>query len=271
MKKLLRFILEVLQILQEEKQSHKKDCNNQNDKNYNIKLYKMIRDNGGWENWRMIEIEKFPCNDKREAEYREEYYRKTLKAELNTQRCWRNIICIEPDCKSSAIIQLIIVLNTEVVKRCIDPDCKSSARRPSDYCKKHGGGKRCIEPDCKSSAQSPTDYCVKHGGGKRCIEPDCKSSAISPTDYCKKHGGGKRCIEPDCKSSAISPTDYCVKHGGGKICIHPGCKSSARSPTDYCKKHGEKYTCQCGSTLSVQSKKRHEKTKKHQQWEQKQK
>ena len=26
-----------------------------------------MRDNGGWQNWSMIEIEKYPCNDQQEA------------------------------------------------------------------------------------------------------------------------------------------------------------------------------------------------------------
>jgi hypothetical protein len=173
--------------------NHKSACNNENNKIYNRKLYKMIRDNGGWENWRMIEVEKYPCNDKREAEHREEYWRKNLKAELNTIRCWWDPICKEPG-------------------------CKKSARNGTDYCINHGGGKRCIEPDCKSGAESPTDFCKKHGGGKRCIEPDCKSGAERPTDYCRKHGGGKRCIYQDCKQSAISTTYFCSKHGEQYTC-----------------------------------------------------
>jgi hypothetical protein len=42
-----------------------------------------IRDNGGWNNWSMIEIEKYKCKDKYEAEKRERYYIETLKAALN--------------------------------------------------------------------------------------------------------------------------------------------------------------------------------------------
>jgi hypothetical protein len=50
------------------KDRHKSHCNNENGKGYNEKKYKCIRDNGGWYEWNMIEIEKYPCNDKREAE-----------------------------------------------------------------------------------------------------------------------------------------------------------------------------------------------------------
>ena len=65
---------------------HKSCCNNENSEGYNRKVYQTIRENGGWENWKMLEIEKFPCNDKREAEAREEYWRCELKAKLNTNK-----------------------------------------------------------------------------------------------------------------------------------------------------------------------------------------
>ena len=38
------------------------------------KIYKIIRDSGGWDNWDMLEIEKYPCHDKNEATAREQYY-----------------------------------------------------------------------------------------------------------------------------------------------------------------------------------------------------
>lgn len=52
------------------KSAHKNACCNENNKRYNHKVYQIIRQNGGWENWKMLEIEKFPCNDNREAEAR---------------------------------------------------------------------------------------------------------------------------------------------------------------------------------------------------------
>jgi len=49
-----------------------------------FKIYKTIRENGGWENWSMIEIEKFPCKDGNEAHTRERYWFEQLQATLNT-------------------------------------------------------------------------------------------------------------------------------------------------------------------------------------------
>ena len=70
------------------KSSHKKRCLDEKSKEYNLKVYKVIRENEGWENWRMIEIEKYPCNDKREAEAREQYWLEHFNAELNTHKAF---------------------------------------------------------------------------------------------------------------------------------------------------------------------------------------
>jgi hypothetical protein len=66
------------------KSSHKISCNNEKSKSYNQLKYKFIRDNGSWDNWIMLEVEKYPCNDKREAEKREEEIRVERKAKLNS-------------------------------------------------------------------------------------------------------------------------------------------------------------------------------------------
>ena len=68
------------------KSQHKKNCNNSNSKDYNIPLYKFIREHSGWENFSMIEIEKYPCTDGNEARARERYYFDLLNANLNKMR-----------------------------------------------------------------------------------------------------------------------------------------------------------------------------------------
>ena len=68
------------------KSAHKTNCNNQNRKEHNHNVYKFIRQNGGWGNWEMIEIKKYPCNDKREAEAEERRYYEQLNSNLNTYR-----------------------------------------------------------------------------------------------------------------------------------------------------------------------------------------
>lgn len=57
------------------KHSHKdRCCNEQKSGKHNYKVYVIIRENGGWDNWDMIEIEKYPCDDENEARSRERYW-----------------------------------------------------------------------------------------------------------------------------------------------------------------------------------------------------
>ena len=46
---------------------HKSACNNEKNRHHNLKIYQIIRQNGGWSNWSMILVEKFPCEDKYQA------------------------------------------------------------------------------------------------------------------------------------------------------------------------------------------------------------
>jgi hypothetical protein len=64
--------------------NHKDHCNNKNrSKFYNLKIYQTIRDNGGWENWSMIQICEFPCNNEEEARREERKFYEVLNANLN--------------------------------------------------------------------------------------------------------------------------------------------------------------------------------------------
>ena len=68
------------------KYEHKSRCNNINSNKHNLKIYQTIRDNGGWNNWRMVPIEELQNVSKREAEIKEENYRVNLTANLNSQK-----------------------------------------------------------------------------------------------------------------------------------------------------------------------------------------
>ena len=70
------------------KNNHKSNCCNEKSKEYNEKKYQYIRGNGDWGEWKMIEFEKFPCNDKRKAEAREEYWRCHFNSQLNIRRAY---------------------------------------------------------------------------------------------------------------------------------------------------------------------------------------
>ena len=71
------------------KSAHKLATRSEKDKAYNRNLYKMISDNGGWECFNMIEIKKFSCTNKREAEAEEDKVMRELKATMNMVRAFR--------------------------------------------------------------------------------------------------------------------------------------------------------------------------------------
>jgi hypothetical protein len=64
---------------------HKEATVNEKNPGYNYKLYKTIRENGGFENWDFIEVETFEheSTDKTTPSQREAYYYNVFKATLN--------------------------------------------------------------------------------------------------------------------------------------------------------------------------------------------
>ena len=64
------------------KNQHKISINNEKN---NSHVYQFIREHGGWENWKMIQINETSCKSKREAEALEHYWIEQLGASLNSQ------------------------------------------------------------------------------------------------------------------------------------------------------------------------------------------
>lgn len=52
--------------------------------NPNRKVYKFINEHGGFQNWSIVLIENFPCNNKEEQLKREQYWKDLLKPTLNS-------------------------------------------------------------------------------------------------------------------------------------------------------------------------------------------
>ena len=68
------------------KYNHKITSTNSNDKSYNLKVYKYIRENGGFENWDIVLVEEYKeCNNKMELHQKERYYIELLGATLNSR------------------------------------------------------------------------------------------------------------------------------------------------------------------------------------------
>lgn len=66
------------------KHAHKQSCINVKSPNHKCKLYTIIREHGGWQNWTMEIINFFNCNDHYEAIIKEHEYFMLLNATLNS-------------------------------------------------------------------------------------------------------------------------------------------------------------------------------------------
>ena len=66
------------------KHAHKQGCINNKSANYKCKLYEMIRNNSGWDNWNMEIVNFFNCKDHYEARKKEQEYFILLNATLNS-------------------------------------------------------------------------------------------------------------------------------------------------------------------------------------------
>jgi hypothetical protein len=66
------------------KHAHKMSCTREKYYNYNCKVYKLIRENGGWDNWSMEIVNFFNCKNQKEARIKEQDYFISLNATLNS-------------------------------------------------------------------------------------------------------------------------------------------------------------------------------------------
>ena len=66
------------------KNEHKRICNSKNDYKYNRRVYSMIRNNGGWDNFNCIIIKEFPCLTKNDLLFEEDKVMRELQSNMNT-------------------------------------------------------------------------------------------------------------------------------------------------------------------------------------------
>ena len=73
------------------KNFHKRCCNNSNYKFSSYKLYKVIKENEGWNNWNMIELEYVEYNNKKDINILEQKYIQLFNSDLNSQNAYISI------------------------------------------------------------------------------------------------------------------------------------------------------------------------------------
>ena len=98
------------------KHSHKNNCVNEKSSSHKCKLYEIIRQHGGWSNWKMEIIHFFNCNNQQEAKQKEQEYFELLNANLNsieplTQKK------ISPVAKTSQTIPTPQTIPTDTIKQ----------------------------------------------------------------------------------------------------------------------------------------------------------
>ena len=71
------------------KRNHKNTCNNENVKDYNLKIYQTIREKGGWDAWLITPLEEYKeCQTQVQARIREEELRVKINANLNMRKAF---------------------------------------------------------------------------------------------------------------------------------------------------------------------------------------
>ena len=60
-------------------------CHNEKRPEYKFPVYQHIRENGGWDNWNVVPIEQYPCDNKEALKIREQHWIDTLGSTLNAK------------------------------------------------------------------------------------------------------------------------------------------------------------------------------------------
>jgi len=70
------------------KAKHKSNCNTQTDKSH-LKVYETIRANGGWDAFKMLEVEQYACENSKQSQKREQYWIDFYKSNLNSKNAYK--------------------------------------------------------------------------------------------------------------------------------------------------------------------------------------
>lgn len=123
------------------KKAHMSSCMKSNNSNHNCKVYQVIRNNGGWDNWQMMIIAFYNCKDLYEAREKEQYHYIELKATLNsvepmkTEQIHTNITeCIKDECEQDEKLHIISNKTNNNKKVCYNcQPCSFTSYNKTDY------------------------------------------------------------------------------------------------------------------------------------------
>jgi len=143
------------------KHAHKNGVTNEKSPCYSLKLYKTIRDNGGWDNWKMEMVQFYNCKNIYEAKIKEQEHFTELKASLNS---------IEPMKSKEKVIDTVTIQHQvseehEVSKFNYNCEkCSAKTNNKKDFYKhlatdKHK--KKEVESNSNRAVLSPLHLCSK--------------------------------------------------------------------------------------------------------------
>lgn len=72
------------------RRQHKYCCTNNKSTEYELKKYQTIRENGGWNSWKMVEINRRICLDKIDCIKIEQEYIENLQTDMNMKNAYSN-------------------------------------------------------------------------------------------------------------------------------------------------------------------------------------
>jgi hypothetical protein len=196
------------------KYSHKLACNS---KTNNLKMYNIIRENGGWDNWDMIEIAKYNCKNHTEARIKENKHFEQLNCSLNSKPPYVNNIkydCKLCDTKCKSELELEYNNHFTLSKHkmsCISVDNEDNEKSSGNYlCKicnyntlRYSQYLRHLKTDKHKKSTLP--YCnndIKNQGSFSCI---CGNIYLYKSGLCKHK---KKCTHTNIKKDNIQTKLY---------------------------------------------------------------
>jgi hypothetical protein len=223
---------------------HKYNCSNENSKKYNIKLYQTIRANGGWYEFKMVQIATAEQLTQRQACALEETYRIDLKADMNSQRCffegtteeYKKQYYIDNIEKLKEINKQYYIDNIEKIKEINKQYRVDNVEKTKEYQKQY------YIDNAKKLKESASQYRIDN---TEKIKEYKKQYAIDNVEKLKEHK----------KQYYIDNVEK-IKESGKQYRIDNKSKINARK--------SEKHNCVCGGKYTTCHLSRHIETKKHQ-------
>lgn len=108
---------------EQRKIEHKSYTSNENGEKYNLKLYSSIRANGRWDNYSMLIVENYLCNNKNEARVKEQEYYEILNSDLNSRRPYGEAVRVRDKLKQKEIYKNIKDKINEIRRQKYNCEC----------------------------------------------------------------------------------------------------------------------------------------------------